>query len=348
MLPLFAPLWHDHLMTRRPTLLDVAHAAGVSRATASRALAGAPSVRADLVRRVRAAAAELDYRTNTAARALRSGATGSVAVVVPASELDGQGGPFVGAPLRGATTTLFARSVQPVLLLDDGRDRAPLHRYLTSGHVDAAVVVLQRESEPLFAELGDLPLPVVFVGRPTAAMARALTSVDSDNYGGGRLAARALLEAGRRRLATIAGPAGDAPADERTRGWRDELAAWDVPPGPVVHGAFTMASGATAAAQVLRRDPEVDGLFAGSDLMAVGAVRVLESGGRRVPDDVSVVGFDDTVVAETCDPPLTTVRQPLRELGERAAELVLETLDDPAHDPRQELVPTSLIARDSV
>ena len=332
----------------RPTLLDVARAAGVSRATASRALAGLPSVDAERARRGRAAAADLDYRTNTAARALRSGATGSVALVAPSSELEGQGGPFVGAPLRGATAVLFARSVQPVLLLDDGRDRAPLLRYLTSGHVDAAVVVLQRESEPLFAELGGLPLPVVFVGRPRASMDDALTSVDSDNYGGGRLAARTLLEAGRRRVASIAGPAGYAPADERTRGFRDELTAWGVPAGPVVHGSFSMSSGASAAASVLRRDPTVDGLFAGSDLMALGALRVLEAGGRRVPDDVSVVGFDDTVVAETCDPPLTSVRQPLRELGARAAELVLDVLADPHVEPQHVLLPTTLTARESV
>lgn len=332
----------------RPTLLDVARAAGVSRATASRALAGVATVDAALAGRVRAAAAELDYRTNTAARALRSGATGSVALVAPSSELEGQGGPFVGAPLRGATAVLFERSVQPVLLLDDARDRAPLLRYLRSGHVDAAVVVLQRESEPLFAELGDLPLPVVFVGRPRATMDASLTSVDSDHYGGGRLAARALLEAGRRRLATVAGPAGYAPADERARGFRDELAAWDVAPGPVAHGTFSMSSGAAAAAAVLRRDPALDGLFAGSDLMAVGALRVLESGGRRVPADVSVVGFDDTVVAETCDPPLTSVRQPLRELGARAAALVLDVLRDPDAAPRHVVLPTSLTIRESV
>ncbi|SFK28692.1 LacI family DNA-binding transcriptional regulator [Cellulomonas sp. KH9] len=332
----------------RPTLLDVAHAAGVSRATASRALAGRSSVDPVLVQRVRDAADALDYRTNSAARALRSGATGSVALVAPSSELEGQGGPFVGAPLRGATAVLFARSVQPVLLLDDGRERAPLLRYLAGGHVDAAVVVLQRESEPLFAELGPLPVPVVFVGRPTAAMDDALTSVDSDNYGGGRLAARALLEAGRRRVATIAGPAGYAPADDRTRGFRDELAAWDVTPGPVVHGSFSMSSGASAAASVLRRDPHVDGVFAGSDLMALGALRVLEAGGRRVPDDVSVVGFDDTVVARTCDPPLTSVRQPLRELGARAAELVLDTLDDPTAPAQHVLLPTTLTVRESV
>ncbi len=332
----------------RPTLVDVAHLAGVSRATASRALADVPTVDPALAARVRVAADALDYRTNPAARALRSGATGSVALVAPSSELEGPSGPFVGAPLRGATAALFARSVQPVLLLDDARDRTPLLRYLAGGHVDAAVVVLQRESQPLFAELGELPVPVAFVGRPTEAMDASLTSVDSDNYGGGRLASRALLEAGRRRVATVAGPAGYAPADERTRGLRDELAAWGVPAGPVVHGAFSVSSGAAAATEVLRLDPDVDGLFAASDLMALGTLRVLEAAGRRVPDDVSVVGFDDTVVAQTCDPPLTTVRQPLRELGERAAELVLAALHDPDSGPQHVLLPTTLTVRDSV
>ncbi len=339
--------------TGRPTLLDVARVAGVSRATASRVIAGHGSVDADLARRVRAAADELDYRANTAARALRSGATGSVALVAPASELEGEGGPFVGAPLRGATSVLFARACQPVLLLDDERDRTPLRRYLTSGHVDAAVVILQRESEPLFRELGELALPVVFVGRPSADMSGDLSFVDSDNYAGGRLAAAALTDAGRRRLATVAGPAGYAPADERVRGFQDELAARGLAAADVARGTFTMDSGAAATASLLRREPGLDGVFAASDLMAVGAVRVLQSAGRRVPADVSVVGFDDTVVAQTCDPPLTSVRQPLRELGARAAELVLEAL---AGRPRtgepatvhHELLATTVTVRESV
>ncbi|WP_277210407.1 LacI family DNA-binding transcriptional regulator [Isoptericola croceus] len=332
----------------RPTLLDVARAAEVSRATASRVLAGVETVRPDLARRVLDAAGALGYRTNTAARALRSGSTGSVALVAPSSELDRGSSPFVGAPLQGASSVIFGRSLQPVLLLDDERDRQPLVGYLSAGHVDAAVVVLQRESLPLFRELAELDLPMVFVGRPTAAMDARLSLVDCDNYGGGRQAARVLLEAGRQRLATIAGPAGYAPSDDRLRGFQDELEDSGIQPALVASGDFSLASGSAAAREIVGRRPDLDGLFAGSDLMALGALRVLHDAGLRVAHDVSVVGFDDTVVAETASPPLTTVRQPLREMGERAAELVLEMLGMPEGPPRREFLPTSVTLRRSV
>lgn len=320
----------------------------MSRATASRVLAGRTTVDAELSSRVLAAADRLDYRTNTAARALRSGASGSVAVVVPNSELDGLSGPFVGAPLRGATTALVTHSLQPVLLLDDGRDPGPLLRYLTSGHVEGAVVILQRESEALFRRLRGLPVPVVYVGRPSADLADGDMFVDSDNYGGARLATRALLEGGRRRIATIGGPLPYFPAAERLRGFTDELAAWGVAPGPVARGDFTMASGSAAAAQLLRRSPGLDGIFSQSDLMAVGALRVLAASGRHVPQDVSVVGFDDTVVAATSDPPLTSVRQPLQEMGSIAADMVVRALGGEAVEPEHIAVETTLTVRESV
>lgn len=332
----------------RPTLIDVARAAGVSRATASRVMAGHGSVRADLAQRVVAAAEQLDYRTNTAARALRRGASGSIALIAPSSHLDGLLGPFVGAPLQGASAVLFDRALQPVLLLDDGRDPAPLIRHLSSGHVDAAVVILHSESEPLYRKLDDARIPVVYVGHPTVDLDAGRSFVDCDHYGGARAAVRALLEAGRRRVATIAGPASYFPAVERLRGFHDELDEWGVDPGPAAHGDFQMPSGSRAAAQLLRRMPDVDGLFVANDLMAVGALRVLEAGGRRVPDDVSMVAFDDTVVAETADPPLTSVRQPFRDMGAKAAEMALDMLDNPSDYPKHVLLPTTLTVRESI
>lgn len=303
---------------------------------------------AELADRVQMAARRLNYRTNTAARALRSGTSGSVAVIAPNSELEGLAGPFVGAPLRGVTTTLLEHALLPVLLLDDGQEPTPLVEYLTSGHVDGAVVILQRESETLFRQLRGLPIPIVYVGHPTTELAEDDTLVDSDNYGGARLATRALLEAGRRQIATIAGRAPYLPAMERLRGFTEELEAWGMPPGPVARGDFTMASGAAAMAQLLRRSPTVDGLFVQSDLMAVGAMRVLTASGRRVPDDVSVVGFDDTVVAATADPPLTSVHQPLQEMGAIAAGLVLRSLGAPIAEPQHVLAETRLVLRESV
>lgn len=334
--------------TNRPTLLDVARAAGVSRATASRVLSGQTTVDPELADRVHLAARRLDYRTNTAARALRSGTSGSVAVIAPNSEVEGLSGPFVGAPLRGATTTLLEHSILPVLLLDDGQEPTPLTGYLTSGHVDGAVVILQRETETLFRQLRGLPIPVVYVGHPTTELTEDDTFVDSDNYGGARLAARALIEAGRTNIGTIAGRAPYRPALERLRGFNDELAAWGMTPVPVAHGDFTMASGAVAMAQLLKRSPAVDGVFVQSDLMAVGAMRVLTASGRQIPTDVSLVGFDDTVVAATADPPLTSVRQPLQEMGAIAARIVLGSLGSRITEPQHVFAQTRLVVRDSV
>ncbi|WP_129336718.1 LacI family DNA-binding transcriptional regulator [Cellulomonas endophytica] len=331
----------------RPTLLDVARTAGVSRATAARVLAGSGTVREDMASRVHAAAGTLGYLTNPVARALRRGRTGAVAVVVPHSATGGLAAPFVTDPVQGASTVLFERSLQPVLLLDDGRNTDCLVHHLLSGFVDAAVVIPLGESEALFRELGALRVPVVFAGHPSADV-EGRHFVDADNLGGARAAARALLEAGRRRIGMLAGPAAYEPAVDRERGLREELAAWGVPAPTVVRGDFSLPSGVAACEGLLRRLPDVDGVFAASDLMAVGALRALAASGRRVPEDVSVVGFDDTVVAATSEPPLTTVRQPLREMGARAARMVLELLERGALDEPHVLLPTVLTRRGSV
>ena len=311
-------------------------------------MAGGTTVRPDLAQRVLKAAEDVGYRTNPVARALRRGKADAVALVAPGADMDGLAGPFIGAPLQSASAVLLEHGLQPVLLLEDGRNTELLVRHLSSGHVDAAVVILQRESILLFRELDDVPIPVVFVGHSLGGPDDGRLYVDCDNYGGARLAARAILEAGRRRVATIAGPTGFLPAEERLQGFLDELRQSGVEPGPVVRGEFTHESGSAAMAQLLRRAPDLDGLFAASDMMAIGALRVLEATGRRAPDDVSVVGFDDTVVAATANPPLTTVRQPFREMGARAAELVVEMLEDDEAARVSVQLPTTLTVRESV
>jgi len=276
------------------------------------------------------------------------GEAGSVALIVPSSELESFRGPFVGAPLQGALSVVSAAHLQPVLLMDDGRDPGPLLHYLCGGHVDAAVVILLHESEMLFKALGDVPGPVVYVGRPTPELDESRFWVDADHYGGGRLAARTLLEAGRRRLVTITGPMTYLPAQQRLNGFRDELVEWGLEPLDVAHGDFHMQSGAMAMANLIHRTPDIDGLFSGSDLMAAGALRVLNASGRSVPEDVAVVGFDDTVVAATSAPPLTSINQPLRELGARAADLALTAMKDGTAEPRQLVLPTTVTWRESV
>lgn len=334
-------------MTRRPTLLDVARLAGVSRATAARAVAGQTTVADDLAARVQRAAVELGYTTNPAARALRRGRAGAVAIIVPASDLDGQTGPFVTAPIRAATRVLFDAAVQPVLLLDEGRDTDRLVNHLSAGHVDAAVAILLYESSTLDQAFEDVPIPIVYVGRPSGAGTADRWFVEADQVGGGRMAAQALLSTGRRRLGALTAPRDYVPGRERVQGFREECKAWGVPAGPHAGGQYEVETGIRAMQRLLQRDPDIDGLFATSDLLAVGALRALAAAGRRVPDDVAVVGFDDTLVAATADPPLTSVRQPFDELGTRAARLALAQLSGERAEPHRELVPTTLTVRES-
>lgn len=330
----------------RPTLIDVARHAGVSRATASRVIAGSTTVDATMTRAVQRAAQELGYQTNQTARSLRQGRTGSVAIIAASREFDGLTGPFTTLTLRGAVAELSAAAIQPVLLLEDGSTPERIATYLRLGHVDGAITILVHEISQIHHVLADQEIPVVYIGRPTGPEDPTMSYVDADNYGGARLATRALLQTGRRNTAILAGPADMQAATARIDGYRDELAEWGLKPGPMARGEFTMSTGASATARLLERCPHLDALFACSDLMGVGALRVLRGAGRAVPEDVSLVAFDDTAVASTANPPLTTVRQPLDEMGRHAARIVLTQIAGPG-TATHEVLATSLIERES-
>lgn len=330
----------------RPTLVDVAKVAGVSRATAARVLSGGTTVDARMTAAVEQAAKSLGYEANSAARMLRGGRAGAIALIVAFNELDSLRGSFFTSVLKGAAKGLYAGEVQPVLLPADQDDSDRIPRFLRSRAVDGAIIILQHEIAHLAETLFEAPFPIAWVGRPQVALADDAIVIDSDNYGGGVTAARALVDVGRRRLGIITGPHDMEPARDRARGWRDELDRLGVDSGPAVQGAFTVESGSAAMARLLQRHPDLDGVFASSDLMANGAIRVLQAAGRRVPADVSVIGFDDVMIAATSDPPLTTIRQPLEDMGRVAAETLLSVINGRDVD-RQPILPTTLVQRES-
>jgi DNA-binding LacI/PurR family transcriptional regulator len=331
----------------RPTIVDVARAASVSRATAARVLSGATNVDRAMTAAVEREAARLGYEANSAARVLRGGRAGAIGLVIAFNELDSLRGTFFTTVLKGAANGLSAGDVQPVLLPADHEDRTKIARFLRSGAIDGAIVVLQHEITHLVETLADSPVPIAWVGRPIAELGPKAIVVDSDNVGGGALAARAFVDAARARLGIIAGPPDMRPAKDRLRGWREELTRLGVDPGPVVHGDFTMESGAEGMRRLLELKPDLDGVFASSDLMAAGAIRVLEASGRHVPVDVSVVGFDDVLLAATSDPPLTTIRQPLEGMGRAAADnLLAATRGQPFE--ADVVLPTTLVRRGSL
>jgi DNA-binding LacI/PurR family transcriptional regulator len=329
----------------RPTLEQVARRAGVSRATVSRVVNGSTSVAAPIRESVRRAVAELGYTPNLAARSLVTQRTDSIALILPESTTrvfsDDQ---FFPGVIRGVSRELEAADKQLVLMLVGSaaaHERA--ERYAIGGHVDGVLFASIHGADPLPELLARNGIPVVCSGRP---LGRSLVPyVDVDQRGGVAAGVRHLLERGRRRIATIAGPQDMVAGLDRLAAYRQTLAGSDRR-SIVAVGDFTRESGADAMRQLLADDPDLDAVFVASDLMAHGALRALRAAGRRVPEDVAVVGFDDIEMARYTDPPLTTVRQPIEDIGHTIARQLLRLLAGEEIDPALEL-PTELVVRES-
>ncbi|MFC6695031.1 LacI family DNA-binding transcriptional regulator [Nocardioides daphniae] len=324
------------------TLDQVASAAGVSRATASRAINGGNRVSPAARSAVETAVRELGYRPNLAARSLVTRRTDSIAVVVPEPDERVFADPFFARTLSAVNRVLAEKDLQLVLLLArPGRDDDRLLRYLGNSHVDGVLVVSHHRSDGLSDRLAALQLHAAFVGRPWTH-ADKLSFVDTDNVEGGRLATQVLLERGCSRIGTVSGPADMTASLDRLEGWRSAMREAGQPLDVVEQGDFTEEGGARATRALLERHGDLDGLFVASDLMAAGALRVLAEAGRRVPDDVAVVGYDDLGVAERTTPPLTTVSNPTGELATRATRMLLESLagGEPATPMRLIVTPT--------
>jgi DNA-binding LacI/PurR family transcriptional regulator len=182
------------------------------------------------------------------------------------------------------------------------------------------------------------------VGRPLVAS--TLSYVDADNRDGARQAIDHLVKKGRRRIATIAGPPDVAPGVDRLAGYREALEHHGLEPTPIVYGDFTRPAGIHAMCRLLDHRPNLDAVFCASDLMAVGALHALRQSGRRVPDDVAVIGFDDLPLATYTQPTLTTVHQPVEEIGAVAARRLLSLMEGSDAGPNP-VLPTSLVVRQS-
>jgi DNA-binding LacI/PurR family transcriptional regulator len=333
-----------------PTLESVAARAGVSRATAGRVLAGSARVSDHARDAVLRAAQELSYVTNRAARSLMTRRSDSIAFVVAEQEERFFADPFFALVLRGVHAAVAAHDVQVVFAaLATGAERERFERFARGGHVDGVVFVSLHGADPLPQRLQQAGVPVMLQGRPfgTARDAPATVGyVDADNHGGARAATRLLAEGGRTRIAAVTGPLDMTAAVDRFDGFRTELAARDLAPAAVAHGDFTVEGGRRAMRELLDARPDLDGAAVANDLMALGALQALGERGRRVPDDVALVGFDDIPLATAATPPLTTVRQPMAEMGRAMATALLGIVDDGL--PRTPLVlPTEIVRRRS-
>ncbi|MFY1674937.1 LacI family DNA-binding transcriptional regulator [Plantactinospora sp. WMMB334] len=331
----------------RPTLEAVARRAGVSRATVSRVVNGSTTVAEPIQQAVRRAVQELGYVPNLAARSLVTQQTDSVALVLPEASTrvfsDDQVFPRI---ILGVSRELEAAGKQLVLTLaESAASHERVERYAMGGHVDGVLFASLHGADPLPGILAEAGLPVVCSGRPLGRSRVPVPYVDVDHVAGVRGAVRHLLESGRRRIATIAGPQDMVAGIDRLAGYRAEVHDAGHRPVEAV-GDFTRESGAVAMRQLLAQDPGLDAVFVASDLMAHGALRTLREAGRRVPEDVAVIGFDDIELAGYTDPPLSTVRQPIQDLGRTMTRQLLQLTAGDLIEPTV-LLPTELVLRAS-
>jgi DNA-binding LacI/PurR family transcriptional regulator len=332
----------------RPTLEQVASRAGVGRGTASRVINGGAKVSERARHAVEEAIAELGYVPNPAARTLVTRRTDAVALVIAESEERIFGEPFFAGVVRGIGAALTEANRQMVLLLSQAGHRSGhLDAYLTRQHVDGVLLLSLHDDDQLPERIRSHGLPVVLGGRATGTESSGY--VDVDNVMGARLAVDHLVNRGRLHIAEIAGPPDMIAGRARHEGYAAGLAAAgrELDLTLVVHGNFSQESGEAAMRELLIRRPEVDGVVCANDLMAAGALGVLREAGRRVPEDVSVVGFEDAPLAISTHPPLTTVHQSPERMGREMVDLLLATMANPDEPQPPRMLPTHLVVRGS-
>ena len=331
-------------MARQPTIRDVAERAGVSHQTVSRVINGHELVSSTTRERVKRAIEELHYVPSPIARGLMSNRTHSIGLVSSAISDH-----FFGEVAAGAEIEARRRGYYLVIASVEEHAEADERAYLRlmlERRVEGLIVARPR----LPISVDQLPLDHVPIVAIASADAPGVTVVDVDNRSGGRDAVGYLLQRGHRRIATVTGPMEWRSSQHRLEGYRDALSTAGVAFDPSLteqaHG-WEPADGQAAMARLLMRGASFTALFTYSDMIGIGAIKELRTRGLRVPQDVSVVGYDDVPVAAYVDPPLTTIRQPMREVGEHAASLVLDAI---AHGGQgaNRLLPAQLIVRDSV
>jgi DNA-binding LacI/PurR family transcriptional regulator len=339
----------------RPTLDQVAARAGVGRGTVSRVINGSPQVSTEAKEAVQRAIEELGYVPNRAARALVTRRTDSVALVVSESEERVFGEPFFAGIVRGISSALTETRMQLWLAMaQSSSERKLVEHHLTDQHVDGVMLLSLHDDDPLPGLLARSELPTVLGGRPARMLVPnrevdgdGVCYVDNDNEGGARAAVRYLLSRQRRAVAVIAGPQDMGVGAARLLGYTDALrdAGIEVDERLIAYGDFSESSGTAAMHHLLDQRPDLDAVFAASDLMAAGAIRALRERGRRAPEDVAVVGFEDSPVARQTEPPLTTVHQAVEGMGREMARLLLARIDgEPAHSV---VLDTYLVFRES-
>jgi DNA-binding LacI/PurR family transcriptional regulator len=330
---------------KRITLEDVAAKANVSRATVSRVVRQVPGVDEEIVSRVTKAIAKTGYKTNLAARALAGGKTQNVAIVFRENFADIFMNGAWGQVLEGIHSVLESTNHQLTFLINLGDHAKGLPQYLLSNHVDGAIFLGTTPDDRIPLLLQKNNIPVVALGEPYQAS--KLSCVNGDDFAAGEIAAAVLLDGKSKQIGIISGSEELATSHDRVHGFRKGLAerGYTLDENLIAPGGYTMRGGYEAIEALLKRAPNLDGVFISSDLMAVGALQNLARLNKKVPKDISVVSYDNSPSGEFTNPKLSTIHCNPIHVGASSAELLRDLMNG---GPVRSLVfPPELIVRES-
>lgn len=332
-------------------LEEVARLAGVSRSTVSRVVNGDSKVSDAARARVQEIIATHNYHPNAAARSLASARTRIIGVYVPRGATLMFADPFFPQLIQGISAGCNTADHKLMLVMDSSESPTDVNgiyrRVIRGRHLDGIIIASSVIDEPLVYMLEQSGFPTVLVGRHPSL---DISYVDVEDRLAAEHAVGHLLGHGRRRIATITGPANMIAAIDRLDGYRDALssAGLGLDPALVIESDFTESGGHRAMRTLLSRGKgHIDAVFAGSDLMALGALRAIQDAGPRVPGDIALLGFDDIPRCCQVSPTLSSVFQPVSKLGFEAVDILIRLIEQPERAPIQRLLPTHLVTRES-
>ncbi len=325
---------------------DIARLAGVSKSTVSRALNNSPLIGQETRERIQALAKKHDFQINLPARRLSLKQSNTIAFVTHAYHKEFSVADLFGLEIMGGVSQgLYAHGYDMLVVHVNPHETEWAHQYLATGRADGFILMTSTRKQSHIQALVEMDAPFIIWGSPPSDA--RYCSVTGDNLNGGRIATKYLIDLGRKRIAFIGGPQDELEVQHRFAGYQDALLTSNraLDPALVAYGDFSNTSGAVAMEQLLENAPDLDAVFVNSDLMAIAAMDVIREHGRRVPEDVAVIGYDDLSIAEHSNPPLTTVRQNIPMAGRMLAENLIKYLE--TREVTNVTIPVELIVRKS-
>lgn len=327
------------------TLEDIARLSGVSRSTVSRVINDDPNVKDETRRKVLDIIGNINFQPNLAARGLASGRTNVIGVVIPAGVSVIFTDPYFPILLQSISAVCNTRNYSVMLWLADPEyERRMITRILHNGLVDGVVAAKVLLNDSIIESLMDSKMPFILIGRHPS---KDVNFLDVDNELAGRKATMHLIRLGYKRIATITGLKDQVVTLDRYQGYLKALQESEHPVFPelVEEGDFTDEGGYSAMRRLLKYKP--DAVFVASDMMAYGAMRAIREANLRIPDDVALVGFDDIPSSSKTLPPLTTVRQPVAQMGSRAVDILIDLIECKSLSTQKVIMDTELIVRET-